>query len=100
MVCQANKCVSPLEPSGPFRDLFKAFGNFFGSDSGSQSAGSRAGGSYLKIGRAAAGPGSTPVRSALLLLGAVNAQGAAAALAFTDHHVDRTYRRKVTVVKP
>src|SRR4051794_28328622 len=106
-VCQGTRCVSPTETSDRFKDFSNSFKGFFGGDSGGQSAGSSGGGSYLKLGRgrmpsgrAAAGPGSTPVRSALLLLAAVNAQGAAAALAINDPTADRSFRRRVVAAKP
>jgi hypothetical protein len=98
--CRNNRCVSPAETSDSFKDFFKSFGDFSGSNAGNQGAGSKAGGNYLRIGRAAAGPGATPVRSALLMLAAVNAQGAATAIAFADAKSDRSYRRRVVAAKP
>jgi hypothetical protein len=98
--CISGRCAKPTEPSGPFKDIMKSFGDFFGGSGSNSSAGGGAGGNYLRIGRAAAGPGTTPVRSALLLLGAVHAQGAAAAISFADHHVDRSYRRRVVAASP
>jgi hypothetical protein len=99
--CLEGRCASPADTSGFFKNLTKNFGEFSGSDTGNQAAGSRAGGSnYFRLGHAAAGPGATPVRSALLLLAAVNARGAAAAIAFTDLHVDRGYRRRVVAARP
>lgn len=97
--CVNGRCAAPTETSDSFKDLFRSFGQFTGSDTGSQTAGSR-GGRHRPIVTAAAGVGGTPVGSALLLLGAVNAQGAAAAIAITDQQADRAYRRRVAAATP
>ena len=96
-VCSGNRCVSPAETSDSFKDTFRSFGDFFGSDSSGQTAGSRGGGNYFRI---AGLGGATPVRSALLLLAAVNAQGVAAGLALTGTETDRAYKRRVRAAKP
>lgn len=90
-VCDSNRCVAP-PPPGKLPGLFDAFGNF--GDTINQTAGAHSGGQARDRATAAAG---TPVASALLALGAVNAQGIAAGAAFTDTNSDGAYRRKVVV---
>jgi hypothetical protein len=79
-VCSGSSCVSPPPPGKwpSFLDGFLGFG-----DAVNQSAASRGGGHSRDAVIAAATP---PVSAALLALAAVNAEAAAAGIAFGDNH--------------
>ncbi len=83
---------APVPEKGPLDNLFDFWGNLLGETHGASGGGKKS----ALLARAA----SSPVDAALLALAAVDAQCAAAGIAFTDLHVDRSYRRKVVAAKP
>ncbi len=97
-VCTGSTCSKPKEPDDSF---FNPFNGLFGfGDAINQTAASRGGGSGHIAHVARISAVATPVDAALLALAAVNAQGAAAAMAFTDRHADGAYRHRVTAARP
>jgi hypothetical protein len=96
-VCVGSTCSKPKTPSNTFFNPFDGFLGF--GDAVNQTAASRSGSGHIAhLARISAG--TTPVNGALLALGAVSAQGAAAATAFTDQHADGAYRHRVTPARP
>jgi hypothetical protein len=95
--CSGSSCVAPPKtspsPSGPL-DGFKGF-----FDGINETAASRGNGGARDL-HAGAAAAASPVSAALFALGAVSLQGATAATAFNDDHVDSAYRRKVVAARP
>ncbi|HMJ95301.1 MAG TPA: hypothetical protein VK486_05580, partial [Thermoleophilaceae bacterium] len=92
--CRGSTCFKPKE-NDKLPSLWDSFMGF--GDVASQSAAGHGGPRSQSI-RAAQAP--EPVRTALLALAAVSAQGAVAASAFESRRPDRGYRRKVVAARP
>ena len=94
-----STCVKPAPPK-KLPSLWDAFTGF--GDTASQSAASHggAGGGTFALRVAGIAAATDPVHAALLALAAVNAQGAAAAAAFQETRVDKSYRRRVAAARP